>query len=194
MYNMLGLSGWGIAGIVIGGVVLAAVLWIWSTYNDLIRKRNQVEEGFSTMDVYLKKRYDLIPNLVETVKGYAKHEKDTLAEVIKLRNSAVSATSIDEKVKAENNFANGLRQIFALAENYPNLKADANFADLQNQLKAVEVDIANARKYYNAVVKDFNNSIQVFPNSIIAKNHKFTKYEMFAVADNAERENVKVKF
>lgn len=194
MYNMLGLSGWGIAGIVIGGVVLLAVLWIWSTYNDLIRKRNQVEEGFSTMDVYLKKRYDLIPNLVETVKGYAKHEKDTLAEVIKLRNSAVSATSIDEKVKAENNFANGLRQVFALAENYPNLKADANFADLQNQLKAVEVDIANARKYYNAVVKDFNNSIQVFPNSIIAKNHKFTKYEMFAVADSTERENVKVKF
>ncbi len=194
MNYLLGLSGWGIAGIVIGGVVLLAVLWIWSTYNNLIRKRNQVEEGFSTMDVYLKKRYDLIPNLVETVKGYAKHEKDTLAEVIKLRNSAVSATSIDEKVKAENNFANGLRQIFALAENYPNLKADANFADLQNQLKAVEVDIANARKYYNAVVKDFNNSIQVFPNSIIAKNHKFTKYEMFAVADNTERENVKVKF
>lgn len=194
MNYLLGLSAWGIVGIVIGGVVLLAVLWIWSTYNNLIRKRNQVEEGFSTMDVYLKKRYDLIPNLVETVKGYAKHEKDTLAEVIKLRNTAVSASSIDEKVKAENNFANGLRQVFALAENYPNLKADTNFADLQNQLKAVEVDIANARKYYNAVVKDFNNSIQVFPNSIIAKNHKFTKYEMFAVADSAERENVKVKF
>lgn len=194
MNNLLGLSTWGIVGIVVGGIVLLAVLWIWSTYNELIRKRNQVEEGFATMDVYLKKRYDLIPNLVETVKGYAKHEKDTLAEVVKLRNTAVSASSIDEKVQAENNFANGLRQVFALAENYPNLKADTNFADLQNQLKAVEVDIANARKYYNAVVKDFNNSIQVFPNSIIAKNHNFKKFEMFAVADGAERENVKVKF
>lgn len=194
MLNMLGLSGWAIAGIVVGAIVLLVVLWIWNTYNSLIRKRNQVEEGFSTMDVYLKKRYDLIPNLVETVKGYAKHEKDTLAEVIKLRNTAVGASSIDDKVKAENNFANGLRQVFALAENYPNLKADTNFKDLQDQLKSVEVDIANARKYYNAVVKEFNNEIQVFPNSIIAKNHNFKKYEMFVVADATERENVKVKF
>lgn len=194
MLNLLGLSALAIVGIVVGGIILVVVGWIWSTYNTLVRKKNQVEEGFSTMDVYLKKRYDLVPNLVEVVKGYAKHEKDTLAEVIKLRNTAVSASSIDDKVKAENNFAQGLKSVFALAESYPNLKADTNFINLQTQLQSVEEDIANSRKYYNAVVKDFNNTIQVFPNSIIAKNHNFTKYEMFAVADKTERENVKVKF
>lgn len=194
MFNLLGLGVGGIIGIVVGAIVLLLIMYIWATYNTLIKKKNQVEEGFATMDVYLKKRYDLVPNLVETVKGYAKHEKDTLAEVIKLRNTATSASSISDKVKAENNFAQGLKSIFALAENYPALKADTNFLNLQSQLQAVESDIANARKYYNAVVKEFNNAIQVFPNSIIAKNHNFTRFEMFAVSDANERENVKVKF
>lgn len=194
MFNLLGLGVGAIIGIVVGAVVLLLIVYIWATYNSLIKKKNQVEEGFATMDVYLKKRYDLVPNLVETVKGYAKHEKDTLAEVIKLRNTATSASTISDKVKAENNFAQGLKSVFALAENYPALKADTNFLNLQSQLQAVETDIANARKYYNAVVKQFNNAIQVFPNSIIAKNHNFTRFEMFAVSDANERENVQVKF
>ncbi len=194
MFNLLGLGVGAIIGIVVGAVVLLLIVYIWATYNSLIKKKNQVEEGFATMDVYLKKRYDLVPNLVETVKGYAKHEKDTLAEVIKLRNTATSASTISDKVKAENNFAQGLKSVFALAENYPALKADTNFLNLQSQLQAVETDIANARKYYNAVVKEFNNAIQVFPNSIIAKNHNFTRFEMFAVSDANERENVQVKF
>ncbi len=194
MFNLLGLGVGAIIGIVVGAVVLLLIMYIWATYNSLIKKKNQVEEGFATMDVYLKKRYDLVPNLVETVKGYAKHEKDTLAEVIKLRNTATSASTISDKVKAENNFAQGLKSVFALAENYPALKADTNFLNLQSQLQAVETDIANARKYYNAVVKQFNNAIQVFPNSIIAKNHNFTRFEMFAVSDANERENVQVKF
>lgn len=194
MLNLLGISALAIVGIVVGALVLIVIIYAWALHNTLIKKKNNVEEGFSTMDVYMKKRYDLIPNLVETVKGYAKHEKETLTKVIEMRNVAVNAQGIDEKVKAENNFAAGLKSIFALAENYPQLKADANFVNLQNQLLAVENDIVNARKYYNAVVKDFNNTIQVFPNSIIARAQKYEKMPMFVVDDETERKNVQVKF
>lgn len=194
MLNLLGISTLAIVGIVLAVLVLIIIIYFWSMNNTLIRKKNDVEEAFATMDVYLKKRYDLIPNLVETVKGYAKHEKDTLTNVIAMRNMAVNAQSIDEKVKAENNLVSGLKTVFALAENYPQLKADANFNNLQNQLLSLENDIANSRKYYNAVVKSFNNTIQIFPNSIIARRQNYKKLPMFVVDDEAERKNVQVKF
>ena len=192
--NLLGLGVGAIVGISIGVLVLLIIVYYWATNNTLIKKKNDAEEAFATMDVYLKKRYDLVPNLVETVKGYAKHEKDTLTNIIEMRNKAVSAQTIDEKVKAENNLAAGLKTIFALAENYPQLKADTNFYNLQNQLMALENDIANSRKYYNAVVKSFNNTIQIFPNSIIARAQNYKKMSMFVVDDEAERKNVQVKF
>lgn len=192
--NLLGLGVGAIVGIALGALVIVMLIYFWTMNNTLIRKKNDVEEAFATMDVYLKKRYDLIPNLVETVKGYAKHEKDTLTNVIAMRNMAVNAQSIDEKVKAENSLAAGLKTVFALAESYPQLKADTNFNNLQNQLLSLENDIASARKYYNAVVKSFNNTIQVFPNSIVARAQKYEKMPMFVVDDEAERKNVQVKF
>ncbi len=175
-------------------VVVLLILWVILGYNGLVKRKNNVEEAFSTMDVYLKKRYDLIPNLVETVKGYASHEKETLQKVVEARNFAQNATELDEKVNGENMLEGTLKSLFAISENYPDLKANANFMDLQKQLQAIENDIANSRKYYNAVVKDYNNRVMVFPNSILAKLFKFGKLPMFEVAAETERENVKVDF
>ncbi len=196
MLNYLGSTGGWIALGIVGFILLSALLigiYVWACYNSLVKLRNNVEEGFSTMDVYMKKRYDLIPNLVETVKGYAKHEKQTLTEVISARNLAMTATDPNQKAKAEGALNECLKSLFALTENYPELKANANFLDLQNQLKSVEMDIANARKYYNAVVKEYNNKIQVFPSNIIAKHFNFTRRDMFEI-DEEERKNVKVEF
>jgi LemA protein len=179
--------------IVLAVIVLLAV-WLISGYNGFVKKRNRVEEGFATMDVYLKKRFDIIPNLVSTVKGYAKHEKETLAEVVKARNNAISAKDLDERVTQENAISGALGKLFALAENYPNLKADSQFLDLQRQLENVENDIAQSRKYYNAVVKEFNTKCEMFPASIIAKMFSFKRFNMFEVSDETERENVKVSF
>ena len=175
-------------------IILLLIVYVIGIYNSLVRLNNDVEEGFSTMDVYLKKRYDLIPNLVETVKGYAKHEKETLTKVIEARNMAMSATSVEDKVAKENALTGTLKSLFALSESYPDLKANSNFIDLQNQLKQIETDIANSRKYYNGVVKVFNNKIQVFPSNIVANMFKYTKKPMFEVEDQAERKNVKVEF
>lgn len=197
MLSLLGLSIGAIVGIALGGLFLfmliLVVAYVWGTYNSLIKLKNNVEEGYSTMDIYLKKRYDLIPNLVETVKGYAKHEKETLEKVIAARNVAMNATGTD-KVKAEANLTNNIKGLFALSENYPALQANTNFMDLQNQLKALEVDIANSRKYYNGVVKQFNNRIQMFPSNLIARLFGFTAKEMYEVANAEQRENVKVQF
>jgi LemA protein len=146
------------------------------------------------MDVYLKKRFDLIPNLVETVKGYASHEKDTLERVIAARNSIASAANTSEKIEGETALSGALRQIFALSESYPDLKANQNFMDLSSQLKAVEEDIANARKYYNAVVKRYNNNVMMFPSNLIAGMFHFEKAPMFELDDASERKNVKVSF
>ena len=176
-------------------VVLALVgIWVFTTYNSLVKLRNNVEEGFSTMDVYMKKRYDLIPNLVEVVKGYAKHEKETLTEVVNLRNSCISADGINDKIKAEEKLASSLKTVFALAENYPDLKANANYIDLQQKLADIESEISQARKYYNSVVKMLNTKIEMFPSNFIAKKFKFEKAELFEITDAVERENVKVKF
>ncbi len=179
---------------IIIGVVVLLVLWFIISYNKLIRGKNKVEEAFSTMDVYLKKRFDLIPNLVETVKGYAKHESETLEKIIAARNAAGSTGNMEERIKSEAALSGAMRNIFALAENYPDLKANTNFMDLQVQLQKVEEDIANARKFYNAVVRDFNNLVMVIPTNIVASLFHFEKQTMFEVADAAERGNVQVKF
>ncbi len=178
--------------IIIGLVVLIAIFAL-TTYNSLVRLNNKVKEAFSTMDVYLKKRWDLIPNIVETVKGYAAHEKETLASVINLRNGAYDSMSDEEKIKANKELSKGVVKIMALAEAYPELKANENFKDLSQQLTRVEEDIANSRKYYNGVVRTFNDKVLVFPNNIFAGLFGFKEREMFEV-DAAERENVKVEF
>lgn len=174
-------------------VLVLIVLWGFGTYNSLVGKRNSCDEAFSTMDVYLKKRFDLIPNLVSTVKGYAKHESETLEKVIAARNSGINA-SADEKIEQENQISGALRSIFALSENYPDLKANTNFVDLQKQLQKIEEDIANSRKYYNAVVKNYNTKCQMIPSNIIAAIGKFTTRKMFEVDSSEERKNVKVEF
>ena len=151
-------------------IVIVAILVIWfiAMYNGFVKIKNRVDEAFATIDVYLKKRYDLIPNLVETVKGYAAHESGTLEKVVQARNMAQSAGSDQEKIAADNMLSGTLKSLFAVAEGYPDLKANTNFIDLQNQLKTIEEDIANARKYYNAVVREFNTKREVFPSNIIA--------------------------
>ena len=183
-----------IFGIVILVIVVIIAIWAITGYNGFIKGKNSVEESFSTMDVYLKKRYDLIPNLVETVKGYAKHESETLEKVVAARNMAQSAGTIEEKIAGENALTGTLKSLFAVAESYPDLKANANFMDLQNQLKSVENDIANARKYYNAVVKQFNNRCEMFPSNILAGIFHFTRKPMFEVDSEEERKNLKVEF
>jgi len=183
-----------IIGIILAVVVAVVAIWAVSGYNGFIKGKNTVEEAFATMDVYLKKRYDLIPNLVETVKGYAKHESETLSRVIEARNMAAGATSVEDKVQGETMLTGTLKSLFAVAENYPDLKANANFLDLQNQLKSLEEDIANARKYYNAVVKQFNNRCEMFPSNILAGMFHFERKPMFEVDAEEERQNVKVEF
>lgn len=180
--------------IIILAVVVVLAVWVMGVYNGLITIRNKVEEAFSTMDVYLVKRYDLIPNLVETVKGYAKHEKETLDAVIKARNAAQSSGTIDEKIANENVLAGTLGRLFALTEAYPDLKANTNFMDLQGQLKSLEEDVANARKYYNGAVRQYNTQIQVFPTNILAGLFKFTKKPLFEVEEASQRKAVKVQF
>lgn len=176
------------------GVVAVGVMWVMGTYNSLITIRNKVEEAFSTMDVYLVKRYDLIPNLVETVKGYAKHERETLDAVIRARNAAQSSGTVEEKLANENVLAGTLGRLFALAEAYPDLKANSNFMDLQAQLKVLEEDVANARKYYNGAVRQYNTQIEVFPSNILANMFKFTKKPLFEVEEESQRKAVKVQF
>lgn len=173
-----------IAVVLLGGVLL---------YNNLVSLRNKVKEAFSTMDAYLLKRYDLIPNLVETVKGYASHEKETLESVIKARSMAMQATTVEDKNQAENMITGALKSLFALSESYPDLKANQNFLALQGDLTKVEEDILNARKYYNAVVRTFNTAIQKFPAVLVASMMGFHEEAMFVAAEE-ERENVKVQF
>lgn len=175
-------------------IIIGIVAWIISVYNSLIRMRNNVDEAFSTMDVYMKKRYDLIPNLVETVKGYAKHENETLTNVIAARNMAMGAKTTEEKLQNENVLTGTLKSLFAVSENYPELKADKNFTDLQNSLKTLETEIANSRKYYNGTVKVYNVKREVFPSSLIAKAFKFEKKPLFEIVNEEQRETVKVEF
>lgn len=180
--------------IAIVAVVVIILIWVMSSYNGLIKLKNMVEEAFSTMDVYLQKRHDLIPNIVNTVKGYAKHESETLEKVIAARNIATGAKTPSDKLEAEAGLQGAIKTLFAVAESYPDLKANANFLDLQSKLEGVENDLANSRKYYNGVVKTFNTKIQVVPTNIIANMFKFTKQPLFVVNDESNRENVNVEF
>lgn len=175
------------------GVLVLIIFIVIGTYNGLASLKVNVEEGFSTMDVYLKKRYDLIPNLVETVKGYDKHEASTLTAVIEARNKAVSASAPSDVIAANGALTQGLSKMFALAEAYPDLKADKNYANLMSSLGSIEEDIENARKYYNGNVKIFNKKIVVFPTVLFAGMLGFTKFPFFEAAAS-ERENVKVSF
>lgn len=185
--------GVGVAALVVIAVI-AIVAWYINCYNTFIRLKNNYEEAFSTMDVQMQKRYDLIPNLVETVKGYAKHEKETLSAVIEARNLAKSAVGVEDKAKAEAAFSGSIRNLFAIAENYPELKANTNFIDLQNQLKIVETEIASSRKYYNACVKAFNVKVEMFPSNLVARAKNFVKAPLFEIEDKEARKAVKVQF
>lgn len=176
---------------IIIAIVVVLLLLIFTTYNSFVKLNNKVEEAFSTMDVYLKKRWDLIPNIVETVKGYAKHEKSTLEEVINLRNSSYDKMNTNDKVETNNKLSQGISKLMAIAESYPELKANENFKDLSNQLTRVEDDIANARKYYNGTVRIFNDKVQMFPSNIIASIFGYKVKNMFE-ANEFERENVKI--
>ncbi len=173
-------------------LIVVAALFI-GVYNGLVRLRVLCDNAWADVDVQLKRRHDLVPNLVETVKGYASHEQGTFEKVVAARNAAVAAPNPDAKIAAENMLTGALRQLFALAEAYPDLKASANFLQLQGDLSRIETEIANARRYYNAVVRDFNTKQQVFPSSIVAGMFNFRTRPFFE-ADAAERENVQVKF
>ena len=176
---------------IIIAIVVIILIALFVTYNSFVKLNNKVKEAFSTMDVYLKKRWDLIPNIVETVKGYAKHEKSTLTEVVKMRNSAYDNMTDDEKIKTNEKLSSSIFKIMALAESYPDLKANENFKDLSNQLSQIEDDIANSRKYYNATIRDFNNKVEMFPSNVIAKIFGYKSKNMFE-ANEEERQNVKV--
>jgi LemA protein len=177
---------------IIIAIVVIIIIYALSLYNSFIKLDNKVKEAFSTMDVYLKKRWDLIPNIVETVKGYANYEKSTLKEVIELRNSAYDKMSDDEKIKTNEELSKGINKIMALAESYPDLKASENFKDLSSQLTKVEDDIANSRKYYNGVVRNYNNKVEMFPSNIFASIFGYKSKVMFEASAN-ERKNVKVE-
>lgn len=178
---------------IILGIIVLIVLYAIGLYNGFVGLNNKVKEAFSTMDVYLKKRWDLIPNLVETIKGYAKHEKDTLKEIISIRSGSYDNMSDEEKIKTNQQLSAGIPKIMALAEAYPDLKANENFRDLSSQLSKIEDEIANSRKYYNGVVRQYNTDIEVFPNNIFASLFGFRSKSMFEASAN-ERENVKVQF
>ena len=181
--------------LIVGGILLAVVFFVIAVYNKLIRLRNTVKSSWSDIDVQLKKRYDLVPNIVETVKGYASHEKSVLENVTEARTVAMRATSPADKAKAENMFRETLKSLFAVAEAYPDLKANANFMQLQSQLKELEDTIEYARRYYNAVVRDFNIVIESFPSNIVASTFGFKQEEFFELeAPEVERKPVKVDF
>jgi len=176
-------------------LVILLVVWFISTMNKLTRANLTVEEAFSGMDIFLKKRYDLIPNVVATVKGYAAHEQETLEGVIAARNQAVSAPAGSKQAAAaEKNFEGAISRLFAIAESYPNLKADAQFLDLQRQLSSLEDDIAQSRKYFSGAVKKYNELVQMFPSSIVAGICGRKTRAFYEVSSEEQRENVTVDF
>ena len=174
-------------------IIVGFVLWGVSIYNGLIRLKNRVDEAWSDIDVQLKRRYDLIPNLVNTVKGYAAHENVLFEKVTEARTKAMGAGNADEKSKAENMLSGTLKSLFAVAEAYPDLKANQNFLELQRELTDTEDKIQASRRFYNGNVRDFNTKIEVFPDNIFAGMLNFTKREFFGAEEN-EKEPVKVEF
>ncbi|HFK5552767.1 TPA: LemA family protein [Elizabethkingia anophelis] len=183
-----------IALIVVIALVVIVLLYGVSVYNKLVKFRNLVQEAWSSIDVMLKKRYDLIPNLVETVKGYATHERETLDSVTQARTMAKNAGSVLEKEAAEKNLNQAMMNLFAIAEQYPDLKANTNFQQLQNELSSLESDIEKSRRYYNGTVRENNTLVESFPSNIIANMYKFEKAPFFELQNTAEREVPSVKF
>jgi LemA protein len=179
--------------IVLGLLVLIG-LWFWATYNSLVRGRNQVKEAWSDIDVQLKRRYNLIPNLVETVKGYATHEREVFEQVTEARSRAMGAQGAAEKAKAENALAGTLKSLFAVAENYPQLRASENFSKLQDELSDTENKIQASRRFYNGNVRDFNTKIETFPTKMIAGMFGFKAMEFFEIENEAEKAVPKVQF
>ena len=179
---------------VIIGLIVLIVFWLIAVYNGLIKFRNRTDEAWSDIDVQLKRRYDLIPNLVETVKGYASHERELFEKVTQARTAAMGAQTMEEHGKAENMLAGALKSLFAVAENYPDLKANENFLELQRELSDTENKIQAARRFYNGNVRDLNIKIETFPNNLMAEMFGFKKREFFEIEEEAAREPVKVSF
>jgi LemA protein len=181
---------------IILGIIVLLLIWIISMYNGFVKARIKIDNSWSDINVFLKKRFDLIPNLVNTVKGYAAHESQTLEKVVQARNVAAAVPSGDVQAAAQANQAlNGaLRSLFAVAEAYPDLKANQNFLELQQALQNIEGDLGNARRYYNATVRDYNTSIQQFPGVLLANMTGFGPRDFFELEDKAEAKNIEVKF
>ena len=182
-----------ITTIIIVGFVVAVVLFIWSTYNSLATGKVRIKEAFSGIDVQLKRRVDLVPNLVETVKGYARHEKELLEKVTEARTSLMKATSPHEKAQSDNILSGALKSLFAVSENYPDLKASQNFLKLQEELSGIEAKIAYARQFYNTNVRDYNATLAKFPSGPIGRGLGFKEEEFFET-EEGERKSVKVTF
>lgn len=180
-------------GLILIIIIVVVALWLIMTYNGLITLKNRVDEAWSDIDVQLKRRYDLIPNLVNTVKGYAAHEKEVFEKVTEARARAMGAGTAHDKAEAENMLSNTLKSLFAVAEAYPELKANQNFLELQRELTDTEDKIQASRRFYNGNVRDFNIKIEVFPTNLIAGMLQFTKREFFE-ANGAEKEPMKVEF
>src|SRR4030065_69311 len=179
---------------VLGGLLLLIILISVGIYNSIISSRSKVDNSWHQIDVQLRKRYDLIPNLVETVKGYAAHERETLEKVISARQMGIDAKNVKEQSKAENMITDTLKSLFALSENYPNLKADQHFSRLMEQLNGIESNIAYSRQFYNDMVMKLNTRIQTFPGNIFARVFNFKIRDYFEIEEAAAREPVKVKF
>ena len=176
------------------GLVGIIIIWIIAIFNKLVGLKNRSDEAWSDIDVQLKRRYDLIPNLVETVKGYAKHEKSVFENVTKARAEAMNAKELPDQAKAENQITQALKSIFAVAENYPALKANENFAKLQDELTDTENKIEAARRFYNGNIRDYNIAIEVFPANAVANIFGYKRRELFEMENTAEKEPVKVDF
>lgn len=181
---------------IILGIIVLLIIWVIGMYNGLVKLKIKVDNSWSDIRVYLKKRYDLIPNLVNTVKGYAAHESETFEKVTQARNAAVAVPPGDVQAAAQANQVLGgaLRSLLAIAENYPDLKANQNFLELQSALQSIEGDLANARRYYNATVRDYNTAIQQFPGVIVANMTGFKAREFYELDNEQEAQNVEVKF
>jgi LemA protein len=179
---------------IIIGVIVIGAIWIWGVYNGLISLKNRTDEAWSDIDVQTKRRYDLIPNLVESVKGYATHEREAFENVTRARASAMGAQTPEAKGAAENVLSGALKSLFAVAEAYPDLKASQNFMKLQEELSDTENKIQAARRFYNGNVRDLNIKIEQFPTNVFAKQLGFTRREFFAVENEAEKQPVQVKF
>ena len=179
--------------IIIVGLLFLLVCYTISIYNKLVNARNKADNQFSQIDIQLKRRSDLIPNLVEIVKGYAKHEKSTLKQVIEARNMLVNANGVNDTLKAENELSKAINKLFLLVENYPELKANESFLSLQKDLKDTEDKIAYARQFYNDTAMNLNNLIELFPSNLVAKMFKFVKYDYFLI-DEKEKESPDVEF